>query len=319
MTMRSVGLAIALALTFAAGAAGAEDLKVTIGQKGFWDSTIIEFAEQQGFFKAEGLNVEAIFTDGGASTLQPVIAGSVDLGLTNGLLGVIGAYVKGAPIRVVSAEATGASDAFWYARADSGIKSIKDAAGKKIGFSSPGSSTNLILLALLAQAKVDAKPVPTGGVTATMTQVMTGQVDMGWAVPPLALTDIEAGKLVIVARGADVEALRNETVRVNVAHVDALKTKRAALVKFTRAYQKAIDWAYSDPKAIDVFAANVGVSRAIAQRSITEFYPKSMLQMGEIKGLDRALQEAYETKRIPSPMKPEQVAGMIDLVTERAK
>lgn len=317
MRGRSFGLALAVCLCGASAAVAGDSLKVTIGQKGFWNATFIEFAEQQGFFRDEGLDVEAIFTDGGATTMQPVIAGSVDLGLTNGTLGVISAYVKGAPIRIISAESTGASDAFWYARAESGLKSLKDAKGKTIGFSSPGSSTNLILLALLAQYHVDAKPLPTGGATATMTQVMTGQVDIGWSVPPLALADIDAGKLVIVARGSEVEALRDETVRVNIAHVDVLKTKRDAVVRFTRAYKRAIDWAYADPRAIDIFAANIKVPRPIAQRAVDEFYPKAMFQMGEIRGLDKSLREAYETKRIPSPMTPDQVSGMLDIVAQR--
>jgi NitT/TauT family transport system substrate-binding protein len=49
------------------------------------------------------------------------MSGSVDVGMSNGLLGVIGRYSRGAPLRVVSAEMTGAADAFWYARADSDI------------------------------------------------------------------------------------------------------------------------------------------------------------------------------------------------------
>ena len=82
-----------------------------------------------------------------------MLSGSADVGLSNGLLGVIGAYVKGAPVRVISAQMTGAGELYWYARAESGIKSLKDAAGKTVAFSSPGSSSNLILLALLRQAR----------------------------------------------------------------------------------------------------------------------------------------------------------------------
>jgi NMT1/THI5 like len=52
--------------------------------------------------------------------------------MSNGLLGEIGRDSKGAPLRVVSAKMTGAADGFWYARADSGIKSLKDARGKSI-------------------------------------------------------------------------------------------------------------------------------------------------------------------------------------------
>src|SRR6478736_6669619 len=149
--------------------AWAEPLKVAISQRGFWDSSFVEFAEAAGFFKEAGLEVEPFYTDGGAATLTTVLSGSADVGLSNGLLGVIGAYVKGAPVRVISEQMTGAGELYWYARAESGIKSLKDAAGKTIAFSSPGSSSNLILLALLRQAGVSAKPLAAGGAPASLT------------------------------------------------------------------------------------------------------------------------------------------------------
>jgi ABC-type taurine transport system substrate-binding protein len=132
----------------------AEAIKVAISQRGFWDSSFVEFATRQGFFKDEGIEVEPFYTEGGAGTLDAVMSGSVDIAMSNGLLGTLGRFAKGAPIRVVAAEMTGASDAFWYARADSGIKTLKDAAGKSVAFSSPGSSTNLVVLALVKQAGV---------------------------------------------------------------------------------------------------------------------------------------------------------------------
>ena len=159
----ALGLIIML---LAAPAAKADPLKVAISQRGFWDSSFIDFAIRQDFFKQEGLEIEAFYTDGGASTLDAVMSASVDIGMSNGLLGVIGRYSKGAPIRVVSAEMTGASDAFWYATAESGIRSLKDAAGKSIAFSSPGSSTNLMVLALLGAALgAGGRPVSTGVLT----------------------------------------------------------------------------------------------------------------------------------------------------------
>ena len=59
----------------------------------------MEFAEAAGFFKEANLEVEPFYTDGGAATLTTVLSGSADIGLSNGLLGVIGAYVKGAPVQ----------------------------------------------------------------------------------------------------------------------------------------------------------------------------------------------------------------------------
>src|SRR5215207_5290758 len=157
---------IAILFTLIAGAAAngaaAETLKIAVAQRGFWNSSFVEFARDQGFFKREGLDIEILYTEGGASTLTPVIAGSIDIAMTNGTLGVIAAYAKGMPVKIISAETTGAPDAFWYARPESGIKNIKDTGGKTVAFSSPGSSTNLIVLQLVNQEKAAPKLVATG-------------------------------------------------------------------------------------------------------------------------------------------------------------
>jgi NitT/TauT family transport system substrate-binding protein len=294
--------------------ASAEPLKVAISQRGFWDSSFVEFAEAAGFFKEAGLEVEPFYTDGGAATLTTVLSGSADVGLSNGLLGVIGAYVKGAPVRVISAQMTGAGELYWYARAESGIKSLKDAAGKTIAFSSPGSSSNLILLGLLRQAQVNAKTLAAGGAPATLTQVMTGQIDVGWAAAPFGLQNVIDGKAVIIARTGDVPQLANQTIRVNVANVEALKTKRDTIEKFMRIYARAIDWAYQNPRALEIFAQNMKLTLPIARKAVDEFYPKDGLQIGEIKGLDLTLQDALEYKYIPGPKTAQEIAGLFDIL-----
>src|SRR5215471_5465825 len=266
-------------LAFSAGTATAEALKVAVAQRGFWNSSFIEFALQQGWFKQEGLDIEILYTEGGASTLTPVVAGSLDIAMTNGTLGVIAAFAKGLPVKIISAEATGAPDAFWYARPESGIQNIRDTNGKTVAFSSPGSSTNLIVLQLVNQEKATPKLVAAGGAPATLTQVMSGQIDVGWSVPPFVLQQLAEGRLRIIARGSDVAAIRDQTIRVNVANANALKERRDALVRYVRALKRAIDWAYSDPKAIDNYAEIAKVPRELAQRTRDEFYPKESLQL----------------------------------------
>lgn len=313
---RTIAFLVGLVATVLANGASAELLKVAVAQRGFWNSTFVDVALSQGFFKEEGLEIEIFYTEGGASTLTPVIAGSLDIAMTNGILGVIGAYAKGMPVRIISAEATGAADAFWYARPESGIRSIKDTNGKTVAFSSPGSSTNLIILQLVQQEKVSPKLVATGGAPATLTQVMSGQIDVGWSVPPFVLQHLEEGRLRIIARGSDVKAVQNQTIRVNVANAHALQRKRDAFVRYIRAIKRAIDWAYSDPAAIDNYARIAGVSRALAQRTRDEFFPKESLQLREVKGLDLTLRQALEFKYISSPMTPQDVAGLFDILAD---
>jgi NitT/TauT family transport system substrate-binding protein len=307
-------LAVTL-LSLLATSASAETLKVAVAQRGFWNSMFIEFGLQNGWFKEQGLDIEVLYTEGGASTLTPVIAGSLDIAMTNGVLGVVGAYAKGMPVKIIASEATGAPDAFWYSKPDSGIKTIRDTAGKTVAFSSAGSSTNLIILQLINQENVKPRLVATGGAPGTLTQVMTGQIDVGWAVPPFVLKDLSEGKLQIIARGSDVRALANQTVRVHVANANALKEKRDAIRRFMQVMSRAIDWAYASDQSIDRYAEFSKVPRELALRTRNEFFPKESLQLVDVKGLDATLQQALEFKYINAPLNADEVRkNLIDIV-----
>ena len=89
-----IGLIAFMVTVLAAGSAAAETLKVAVAQRGFWNSSFVDFAQRQGFFKDEGLDIDILYTEGGASTLTPVISGSIDIAMSNGTLGVIAAYAK---------------------------------------------------------------------------------------------------------------------------------------------------------------------------------------------------------------------------------
>jgi len=316
--MHRLLLSVLALLCAAAGSSlAAEKLKVAIPQKGFWDSSWVEFGETAGFFKQAGLEIEVFYTEGGAQTVATVVSGSVDVAMSNGILGAIRAYARGGeatPFRIISAEMTGANELFWWVKADSPVKSLKDADGKTIAFSSPGSSSHLILLTLLRQAGSKAKPTPTGGVPSTFTQTMTGQIDIGWSVVPFALKDVQEGKIRIVARAREATELQNQTIRVNLANVNSLKTKRETIAKFMQVIAKSIDWAYTNPQAIDIFARNMKVTREIAKQAVDEFYPKSAMQLGEVRDLERSLKDALEFKFLTEPKTPKDIAGLFDIV-----
>ncbi len=307
-------LAVAFGTASLAASAGAETLKLAVPQKGAWDTSLSIYGDRQGFFKEEGIELAITYTEGGATTETAVVSGSVDLAVATGTLGILSAYVKGAPVRIISAESTGAADTYWYARAGSGIKSFKDLNGKTIGYSAPGSSTNLALLTLLKENGVTAKPVPAGGMPPTFTQVMSGQIDAGWAAAPFGLKELHEGKIVMIGRSNDSPAVKSETIRVNVANLDALQQKRDAIKRFMMAYYKSYQWAYSDPKAIDYLAADNDIPRDIAASTVKDFTSKDANDPYRISGIQRVLDEALAAKRIPHAMKEDDVKGAFDIV-----
>jgi NitT/TauT family transport system substrate-binding protein len=133
----------ALVFSLAVPPANAQDtLKVAAGQRGNWDTTISEVGQRAGIFKKHGIVLEILWTQGGGETQQAVISGSVDIGVAPGIMGVLSAYSKGAPVRIIGAETTGAADLYWYVPSNSPIKTLKDTDGKTIAYSTNGSSTH---------------------------------------------------------------------------------------------------------------------------------------------------------------------------------
>src|ERR1700678_235493 len=309
------GYALAIAAACAALAAHAEDvIKLTIGQRGNWDTAITELGTKAGIFKKHGRELEMIYTSGSGETLQPVIAGAVDAGFAVGTLGAIAAYAKGAPVRIIGAQATGAAD-YWYAKTSAKFQKLTDLTDKNtIAFSTNGSSTNSVVRAFIDEFKLKAKPMATGNPSSTLTAVMTDQVDVGWASPPFGLKEIEEGKTRVVARATDATLVRGQTIRVLVANTDALVKRKDAISRFMRAYRETIAYMYSDnPQVMKDYAAFVGVTETMAKRVRDDFFPKSLVDPDEIHGLDSLMAEAVTLKFLPAPLSKEQVAELIQI------
>jgi NitT/TauT family transport system substrate-binding protein len=292
-----------VALVTIAPAALAEDtLKLAIGQRGNWENAAPELGQKAGFFRKRGLTLEILYTQGAGETLQAVISGSVDIGIGVGTAGVLGAFGKGAPVRAIANSTTGADDLFWYVPANSPIKSIKDAAGKTIAYSTTGSSTNLAVLAFVREFGVQMKPVATGSPASTFTQTMSGQVDIGWSSPPFGVEALQQGRIRIVARESDVPQFRNQTVRLMIANTAVTEQHRDVIIRFLQAYSETLDWMYSDPAALKSYAEWVNVPETLAKEVRDQFYPRENLRLDRLSGLDEAMADAVNMKFLPAPL-----------------
>jgi len=298
---------VALAVATIGPTAMAEDtLKLAIGQRGNWENAAPELGQKAGFFKKRGLALELLYTQGAGETLQAVISGSVDLGIGVGTAGVLGAFAKGAPVRAIANSMTGADDLFWYVPATSPIKTIKDAAGKTIAYSTTGSSTNLAVLAFIREFGVQAKPVATGSPASTFTQTMSGQVDIGWSSPPFGVEALQQGRIRIVVRESDVPAFRNQTVRLMIANTATAEQRRDVIDRYLQAYRETLDWMYSDPAALKAYAEWVNISENLAKEVRDQFYPKENLRLDRLSGLDAAMTDAVSLKFLPAPLTKQQ-------------
>jgi NitT/TauT family transport system substrate-binding protein len=291
-----------------------DTLKVAIGQINNWENQAPTLGEAAGIFKKHGLTLETFATAGAGETLQPVIAGSADIGIGVGVAGVLRAFSSGAPVRILAPAFTGTADLFWYVRADSPLKSLADATARNtIAYSTNGSSSHNIVVAFVNELGLKARPTPTGTPPATLTAVMSGQIDIGWAAPPIAVQELNDGRARLLVRGSDAPSLRGQTVRATIINADVLQKRPDAAARFMAAYRETIDWMYSDPQAAEIYARKIDKPAGLIREMVSTFYSKDALQTERMNDMPGIVRDAVKLKYIHAPLSDAQLAELVHI------
>lgn len=299
-------------LVGSAPSAYAQDkLKIAAGQRGNWDSAVPELMQRLGLAKKHSLELEILWTQGAGETQQAVISNSVDIGVAPGVMGVLSAFAKGAPVRVIGNQASGAQDLYWYVKADNPIKSWADTDGRTLAYSTNGSSTHGIVTAFMSEKKLKARPVATGGPPATLTQVMSGQIDIGWAAPPFGLDQLDKGEIRILGKGKDT-AFGGQTVRFNIVNTQTLSGKKEQVTRFARAYRETVAAMYTED-GLKSYADWLKIDLAKARRTRDDFFPRESIELDKIIGLGVIVQEAVNLKYTAQPLTKAQLDELIQI------
>lgn len=292
----------------------ADKVRIAVAHRGLWDTGVsMIIGERKGFFAKEGLDVDLRYMVNAPDIIQTMIVGENDVAIGIGILAVLGAYSKSAPIRVISAQMTG-SEYYWYAKTSSPINSLKDLKGRTLGHNAPGSAAHLAALALKDHASVDVKLVMAGGMPNNLTQVLSGQIDVGYGLPPVGWDKLEQGQIKVIAIGSDIPALRDLTSRVNAATAQFAEAKRDVLVRLIRARTNAIHWMFQNrEESARIFAEVNKIEPRLASQVFTYFNEEN-LAPAPIKGLNASLEDALRYKFLREPLTDQQLKALIQLV-----
>ena len=159
-----------------------------------------------------------------------------------------------------------------------------------------------------------AKPTATGNPSATLTAVMSGQVDVGWASPPFGFKQLEDNAIRIVAKANDAPLVRGQTIRLLITNTDTLAKRKDVLARFMNAYRETVDYMYSDnPQVMKDYAEFVGVPEPMAKRVRDEFFAKSLVDPDKISGVDALVKEAVNLKFIDKELTAQQLSELIQI------
>jgi len=173
-------LSTAIALSASAQTIEKPKLQIGVGGKSLFYYLPLTIAEQKGYFKAEGLDVEILDFPGGARALQALIGGSVDV-VSGAFEHTITQQAKGQNIEAVVLQGKYAGIVLGMPKAKAAAyKGPADLKGMKVGVTAPGSSTNMFVNILLAKAglKPDAAAYVGVGAAAGAVAIMKkGELD----------------------------------------------------------------------------------------------------------------------------------------------
>ncbi|WP_027135909.1 ABC transporter substrate-binding protein [Geminicoccus roseus] len=261
-TMLGAALAGAMALSLSpASAADLEQSSITLGVGGkpllyYLPLTI---AEQKGFFEEEGLDVAINDFGGGSKSLQALVGGSVDV-VTGAYEHTIRMQAKNQDIRAVIelGRFPGIVLAVKKDLADQ-IKSPADLAGRKVGVTAPGSSTNFFVNYLMAKDGADPQQAAFIGVGAGLSAVAAmqqGEIEAISNLDPV-ISKLEADDDIVVLADsrteAGTEAIFGASIPAAVVYMknDFIEANPNTVQALVNSFKKALDWlATASPEEI---------------------------------------------------------------------
>lgn len=301
----------AIAVAVAAPAAALDKVRMVNSTKVVFETEHPYSAKENGMFEKYGLDVSIIHGSGGAASLQAVITGSQDVVWGNGVLGVVSAYAKGAPIRVLGSNIRGVPDLYWYVKTDSPIKSFKDLkAEHEFAYSRPGSTTNLAVLFIKEALNIPAKPVSVGGPSGSRTQLMSGQVATGWSVFPLNKNLLREKKIRIIGTGAAAAELTGTTIRVIAANVNWLEKNRDAARRLMNALTEGQARTYSSDEQLKAYAKRWKLNYEDIKSAPMDT-PLNSSTFLPVAGLEKINKIALENKKIKKLLTKEQLHELV--------
>jgi len=155
-------------------------VSIAVGGKNLFYYLPLTIAEQLGYFKDEGLQVEISDFAGGSKALQALVGGSADV-VSGAYEHTINMQAKGQHITAFVLQGRAPQIVFGVStKTLPNYKSIADLKGKKIGVTAPGSSTNMMADFVLAKGGLkptDVSFVGVGAAAGALSALRSGQID----------------------------------------------------------------------------------------------------------------------------------------------
>ena len=255
--------AVLLASSLVIGSAHAADkIQIGLSTKAWFPSFVAQLTQQQGFFKAEGVDAQLTVYQSGSEAFTAIAAGAADVISSNPSI-VANGRAAGVKARLVALLATHNFGWQIMVPKNSPIKQPKDLAGKKVGITAAGSNTDLLAGWAKKRYGVDFETIPLGG-GGLVPNLISGNVSAIVVYPPLSYqVALEGNGDVLVDFSKEMPAHFEAGWAASEAYIS---DQPATLRKAMKAMLRGVEYIKKNPdKVIPMIAKYDGIPEAVAK------------------------------------------------------
>ena len=208
-----------------------------------FNTSIIAAGLEKGFYNKPDVQVTEIVTGGGGGTaVRNMIGGNIEYGILS-TSAALSAIKEGIDLKVVHGAIRTMEDLFWVSMPNSGIKSIQDLKGKKIGFTRPRSISETMAKWKLRKAGMEGQAtlVSLGAVGAGLSALESGGVDAALILEPLWSS--RKGRYQVAF---DLAELPPMSQMVGCATGKMMKEQPQVLRSLIQAWRETVDFTYAN-------------------------------------------------------------------------
>jgi NitT/TauT family transport system substrate-binding protein len=297
-TLASMTIAAALAATPASAA------KLTVTQYGRIIATLPwAVALEKGMFKEAGLDIDGVTAgSGGGTSMRNLLASEIPVGEVSTSV-VLAAAKTGVGLKIIYAASNHVGELAWAAKPDSGIKSIKDLVGKKIAFTNPKSTTEMIVrYALKKEGLTDkVEALPLGGLGPALTALSQGAVAAAPLNDPRMTLHPKDYHILFYAW----QYYPKFSWSVGVTTDDYAKAHPDIVRKIVAVHRKAVEFVYAHPaEAAEVYAKVWNVKLDEAKAILPKYYDWQHWNSGAFskEGLDALVDGLRSVGELSGPV-----------------
>ncbi|MDW7557638.1 MULTISPECIES: ABC transporter substrate-binding protein [Azospirillum] len=205
----------------------------------------IAVALERGDYKKNGVDVTDVMSSvGGGTGIRNMVGGGLGYGIVSTSTALAGIR-QGMDIRIVHTAIRRVDDLLWVTRPDSGVSSVKDLVGRKVGITAPKSSSELMVVMAFEAAGFPGKAdiVALGSVGSGLSALEQGGVDAALILEPLYSARKDRYNVAF-----SLENLPSMTPTVGVATGDFMRKSPDQLRGLLAAWRSAVNFIYENPE-----------------------------------------------------------------------